>query len=281
MCNYLSHLCPPLTYASSLTDTESQIRMFKAVFDELQAKTKCELMSKNRSVKTINAKLLKALPSRLEKDYHKFVHAKRGRLQNNLEELFDDLNAYCWNCFEYELLEFIIISNSCHPSLQTAMQQYSDDIRRFKQSTAMSRLIGHGQPFLRRKSLPKRYKKLTTNHDIDPKKHMLVELDNFQEDMRRDPQLSECTIQVCGITEGSVQVQWAVSEECGYALITFFCDETGKELLQQYQIKEIFIDDVPINQSVCYMFTCFTVYTLHGHYCSKGRIRYYMISNLK
>ena len=258
------------------TDTELQIRTFKAHFDELQAKTKRELKSQNRSVKTINVKLLKALPPRLEKDYHKFVHAKRGRLQNNLEELFDDLNAYCWNCFEYELLEFIIVSNGCHSSLQTAMKQYSNDIRRFKQSTAMSRLIGHGQLFLRRKSLPKIYKKLTTNHDIDPKKHMLVELDNFQEDMRRDPQLSECTIQVCGITEGSVQVQWAVSEECGYALITFFCDEIGKELLQRYQIKEIFIDDVPINQSVCYVYMCFSVYTLYGHYCSKSSIWYYM-----
>ena len=207
-------------------------------------------------MKTINVKLLKALPPRLEKDYHKFVHAKRGRLQNNLEELFDDLNAYCWNCFEYELLEFIIVSNGCHSSLQTAMKQYSNDIRRFKQSTAMSRLIGHGQLFLRRKGVPKGYKKLTTNHDIVPEKCMLVDLDNFREDVWRDPQLSECTIQICSITEGSVQVQWAVSEECNNALITFFCGEIGKELLQRHHIKEIFIDDVPIDQSV----RC----TLHG-----------------
>ena len=233
------------------TDTEIQITAFKTRFTELQARTKEELVSLKKSVKVVNAKLLARLPSRIEKDYQRYVHVKRRRAQHTLEELFEDLSEYCQNFFEYELLQYIISSTNCRASLKNAMEQYSKDVQHFREYTTASNFIQFGQQVLK-KSIPKGYRKLTTKHIVNPAEYTMAKIDSFKEDVWRHPnsKLSECAFHMCSIRESSVQVEWAFPEEFGYSLIAFFCSEDGKELLQEHQVNVTFIDDTLINQSV-------------------------------
>ena len=216
-------------YVFFVEDTEKQIKTFKERFAQLQERAKAELA--HRSINTINRKLMGALPQRLEKEYKKYILTKRGRKQTNVEELFDDLSDYCWSTFEYELLQFVIISNNCHPSLRNAMEQYANDVQHLKHSMTASRFMKLKHEFLMKISVPRGYRRLKVVHSTNPEEFTLADVDCFRDDIWSE----------------------SISEEFSYPLITFFCDENGKELLQQHHICRISIDDALINQSVGYI----------------------------
>ena len=232
---------------------EGEITTFKTRFIELQERTRAELVSLKKSVKVVHVKLSQALPPRIKSDFQKYVHLKRSRAQNNLDELFEDVREYCGSCFEYTLLQQIIYSNNCRASLKNAMEQYGRDIEHFKQNTtALAFFQCHGEQLISRKMLPKTYRKLTVKHAVNPTEYKLAAMDHFREDVQNHPnsKLSECTFHIFGITQSSVQVEWAFSDDFSYALIAFFCSKDGKELLQEHQVDVIKIDDTPINKSV-------------------------------
>ena len=233
-------------------DTELQVQSFKARFAELQVRAMYELKAMKRTVGTVKVKLLRALPARIEKEYSKYVKMKRGGKQSNLEELFEDLNDLCWSFLEYDLLQLVINSNNCSATLKNAMDQYAREIQIFKQSTTASRFIACGQPLLTKKSHTLRgYRRLKTKHAVNPDEFILAEIDCFREEVWSSmSNLSHCPFHVYSITSGSIQVEWGISEEFKYPLMAFFTSEDGKELLQQHQVYEIFIDDVPINPMV-------------------------------
>ena len=234
-------------------ETESKITVFKTRFTELQERTKAELVSLKKSVKIISVKLTQALPPRIEKDFQKYVSSKRGRAQHNLEELFEDVREYCWNCFEYELLQHIINSSNCRMSLKNAMEEYGMDVEHFKQNTTASNFIQYrGEQMILRKTLPKDYRKLTVRHPVNPTEYQLAKMDHFTQDVWNHPnsKLSECAFHVYGIRQSSVQVEWAFLEEFSYNVIAFFCSRDGRELLEEHQVDIIRIDDTVINQSV-------------------------------
>ena len=231
----------------------AQITTLKAHFTELQEKTKAEFISLNKSVRIVRVKLSQTLPPRIENDFQKYVHLKRGRAQNNLEELFEDVREYCGSCFEYEMLQQIIYSNNCGAPLKNAMEQYSRDIEHFKRNASASNFIQYqGEQLILRKKLPKGYRKLTVQHAVSPTEYKLTSMDRFTEDVWNHPnsKLAECTFHVCDITKGPVRIEWAFPDEFSYALIAFFCSEDGKELLQEHQVDVIKVDDTPINKSV-------------------------------
>ena len=239
----------------SIVEAKFQISTFKTRFIELQERTRAELVSSTESVKIFRVKVSQALPPRIESDFQKYVRSKRGRVHNNLEELFDDVREYCWNCFEYELLQQIVYSNNCSALLENAMEQYGRDIEHFKQNTTASNFIQHqGEQLISRKMLPKGYHKLIVQLTVIPTEYNLANIDHFTEDVQNhsNSNLAECTFHVHTITQvsESVRIEWAFSDEFSYALIAFFCSRDGKELLQEHQIHEIKIDDTPINKSV-------------------------------
>ena len=234
-----------------ITDTEFQIKSFKTRFAELQARTKDELKSMKRTVGTVNVKLLKALPARIEKEYNKYVKLKRSGKQSNLDELFEDLDDFCWNFLEFDLLQFVINSNNCHAVLKNAMDQYAREVEHFKHCTTASSFIKQGQPLIMKKSLKRGYKRLKTKHAVNPDEFVIAEIDRFRKDVwSSDANLSDCAFHLFSIASGSVQVELAIPEEFSYPLVVFFCSEEGKELLLRHHIYEIFIDDEPINPSV-------------------------------
>ena len=233
-----------------IVETETQITSFNERFNELQARTKAELVKCNKSVKNVDVKLSQALPSRIKRDYQKFIFNKRHRTQHNdLDEMFQDLCQFCWNCFEYEILWNIINANNCCQSLKKDMEHYVRDVEHFQQNTSTSNFIQHGRRLLK-KSTPKGYRKLKTRYDTNPAGFMLSKLGHFTEDVWKRPELSECALHFAGATLGSVRIEWAFPEEFSYALIAFFSRGDGKELLQEHQIDVVMIDDTEVNQSV-------------------------------
>ena len=202
-------------------------------------------------METVSAKL-RGLPPRIRQDHEKFVKKlsrKKGQ-PSSLQELFNDLNKYCWNCFEYELLEFVIRVNRCGKPLENRMDVYTRDVKTFKENTTISLFIQYGKQFFKKKSSPKHYNKSTlrTIQDIDPDKEKLSYLDRFREDVCM--KLSDCLMQIDSINDGSVETEWIVPEEFDHDLISFFCSEEGKELLKRHQVNAIYLNDMPIDDSV-------------------------------
>lgn len=237
------------------TYVESKIRSLELQFCKLQADTEQELVGQNETVETVTT-ILRGLPQRIYKDYNKYVMrlSRPSRKLETLEELFAYLNKYCWNCFEYELLEFVVNAMNCSIILTNRMNDYGREVKIFKDKTTISLFMKYGRQFFIRKKIPRSYNKsmLRTIHDINPDEHTLSYLDHFQERIwKTDLKLSECVLQIYNLKDGCVEVEWIVPEEFDYDLITFFCTEIGRELLEHHHITKIFLNDALIDHSVC------------------------------
>ena len=243
-------------YDLFITDIESQIRDFEIRFSELQADAEVELKKQHKTVETVSARL-RALPPRLSKDsdmaYVKKLSSYNKENPRTLEELFVQLNTCCWNCFEYELLEFIIKSNRCSKVLENRMDEYAKDMKRFKDTTTISMFIKHGKQFLKVKKPPEDHKVVKTKQHINPEENTLSYLDLIREDVWTTMKLSECIphFHNWSLSTGCVEIEWLMPEEYDYDLITCFCAESGKNLMERHQIESIHINGVLIDNLVC------------------------------
>ena len=245
-------------YCSSFTvhntssgDVESTMIEFDRSFFELSTKAKEELCQK--SVNMVYT-LLKTLSKR---DFHNYIFKTRGRPPESFDELFNDLNTFRWSCFEYELLEAVIVRNNCSPALRTDMEQHAHNVQRFKSNTTISKLIKHRQYFCSRKFPSKGCKRLRTRHSINPKKSTIsTAIDRFQREVYTK---SRCPLHFCVVEVGSVEVEWRFFEEHEHTLIRFFCDEDGRILLEQHRISGVYINDILVDHSVSCNKHCITL----------------------
>jgi hypothetical protein len=229
---------------SRLGNVESLILEFDRRLTELTMRTKEELSRLQKSVDTVYI-LLKTVTRR---DFHNFVLKLRGRPPESFDELFNDLNSYRWNIFEYDLLETIIKRNNCSPALRRDMEQYAENVNRFRRYTPTSNMCKLRRGFLKRKSPLKGYKKLTTKFNIDPHKSMLTALDPLPEKVHGD--LNFSLHLTYGMKIGSIVVEWRFYEEHEYNLMTYLCSEDGRGFLEHCEITEVLIDDIPVDHSV-------------------------------
>ena len=215
-------------------------------FANLLSRAKEELLHSKKSVDKVYI-LLKTLSGR---DFDKYVLSLRGRPPKTFDELFNDLNSYRWNYFEYGLLEAIIMRNNCSTALRRDMERYVYDVQKFKRHTTVSKLIKHRHSILKRKSQLKGYKKLKTRHNIEPAECTIsAVIDCFQQEVQTK---SKCPLHFYTAEFGSVAVEWRFHEEHEHTLILFFCDDVGRTLLEKHHITNVFIDDVQIDHSVSY-----------------------------
>ena len=242
----------------AITDIEAQIDDFEIRFSILQAETEEELINRNKTVETISARLRAIPPRLLSKDTNMEYIKKLSSESHNaekpksLKELFLQLNECCWNYFEYELLQFVIESNECRMALVNRMDEYAEDMTRFKASTTIAKFAEHGRRFYKVKEIPAHHKVVKTKQHIDPAETTLSYLDHIREDVWSNMKLSECIrCQTWDVRTGCVEIEWIVPEEYDYDLISIFCAEAGKELMERHHIEKIYINDVLINNSVC------------------------------
>ena len=92
----------------------------------------------------------------------------------------------------------------------------------------------------------------TKHHSIDPAETTLSHLDRIREDICETVKLSECVqcFHKWSINTGCIEIQWIIPEEYDYDLISIFCAEAGKKLLERHQIEKIYINNVLIDNSV-------------------------------
>ena len=163
-----------------LENIEPTMVEFDRRFIELSSKTKDELRQKSVESNLVYT-LMKTISKR---DFHSYVLKMRGRPSENFDELFNDLNTFRWNCFEYELLEAIIVRNNCSIALRREMEQHAHNVQEFKRHTVISKLIKHKQYFRNRKFPSKGCKRLRTRHHINPKKSKISSvIDCFQQEV--------------------------------------------------------------------------------------------------
>ena len=240
----------------AITDIEAQIDDFEIRFSILQAETEEELTNEKKTVETISARLRGIPPRLLSKDtnmeYIKKLSSYNAEKPKSLKELFLQLNECCWNYFEYEVLKFVIESNRCSPVLVSRMDEYANDIKTFKDTTTIAKFAEHGRRFYKVKEIPAHHKVVKIKQHIDPAKTTLSNLDHIREDVWSNMKLSECIrCQTWDVRTGCVEIEWIVPEEYDYDLISIFCAEAGKELMERHHIEKIYINDVLISNSVC------------------------------
>lgn len=217
---------------------------FDRCFIELSTKTKEELRQKNVESNMVYT-LLKTVTKR---DFHNYVLKMRDRPSENFDELFNDLITFRWNCFEYELLEAVIVRNNCSIALRREMEQHARSVREFKWHTAISKLIKHRQCFRNRKFPSKGCKRLKTRHNINPKKSKIsTVIDHFQHEVYTK---ARCPLHFCIIEVGSVEVEWRFLEEHEHTFVQFFCGSDGRTLLEQHYVSSVYINDVQVDHSV-------------------------------
>ena len=250
-----------MTYFS---DIELRLNDFEIRFSKLQVDTEKELIKLRETVETISA-TLRALPPRLNQEsVFKYVtklslNVGKRRLRT-LGQLFIKLNRYCWNCFEYELLEFVIKSSECSKDLEDRMDEYAKDVKRFKETTTITMFMKYGRQFYIGKKIPKSHKVVKAKQYINPDEDTLSYLDRVREEIWTTLKLSECILlQMLSIQKGCVEIEWIVPEEYVYNLMAFFCVEIGKKLMERHHVETIYITDVLINNPVREL-----IYTQHS-----------------
>ena len=219
------------------------LNAFKVHFEELKAKAEKELHAQSEATETPFSELL---PSRDEENLH--LCCGHRWPPNKFEELFDDINHFCQICFDYKLLEFVIQNTSCTRDLKNDIEQYSNKVVDLKKHTSISTFLECRCTLLNAKALPKGYEIIMTRYEDHATERTLETLDCFRRDFWTNPEFSECTLHIHNITKNSVE--WTIPGVFHYTLMDFICSEDGQDLLQQYHMEAIFIDDVIINHSV-------------------------------
>ena len=221
-------------------------------FKELNIRARQELEEKynTRSVKVVKDDLT-FLPASIAREHQKYVTKLNSRTRPfiNLTQFFRHLNLYCWNFFEYSVLENVIDSN-CSEELKERMSAYVRDIEHFRKSTTITEFIECKKLPMKGRRIPPRFERVTVEHAIDPDVYTLADLDHFRKDTYKSLhlKLSECAFQVYKIKHGCVIVKWMVPEDFVKPLNDLFDSETGQRLLLKHHVEKLYIAkrDIPI-----------------------------------
>lgn len=232
------------------------MKKFEIKFKDLiiEARKELEEMYNSKCVEILKEQVTN-LPSLIKKEHHNYVTQiiRRKRPFVNLRLFFEHLNLYCWNFFEYKVLEHLIESK-CSVDLKYKMGRYARDIESFRQRTTITEFIKCGRHLVKKRTIPPRFKDITIEHAINPDNYTLAELDAFRIDTLEalHLKLSECAFQVYRIKYGSVVVQWMIPEDFETPVMELFYGEAGQRLLQKHSVERLSVDEaeIPIKKSV-------------------------------
>ena len=168
-------------------------------------------------------------------------------------EVFHYINMYCWNCFEYQLLRYVIKTSTCSPSLTSQMESFERDMLEFKQTTSTSD-IANGPYFstgMKSDFIPPHFDCITTRHNIvraaqGQMELALIELENFRVDVVSCMKLpNECALQIIAIdskNDSAVVVEWRTPSELLEDMNSYFCSEDGQSAISRHNISDVVID---------------------------------------
>ena len=169
----------------------------------------------------------------------------------DVKKFFRKLNKYCWNFFEYHLLEYLIKCR-CSDGLKAEMRCYSTDMQAFQKNTTISDFIEHGQKIHlidmpddpdTELNITEYFRKVATKHCINPDTFTLYRLEKFRFRLcNLKLNLSECALRVYHIRPGSIIIEWLVTEEFIKEITAFLSDEIGFDFLWMNNVESITIN---------------------------------------
>lgn len=229
------------------TEIKTKLQQLQRKFSEIQGRIEDELILNKKSMSSIS-RSLRALPSQLMKQHYDYVKSiTQGKIRfENVEDMILELGLYCWNFFEYRVLQEVAHGVGCSEELKTDINSYANDVDEFKQHTTFSDFIEYCAEdcdLLRLSTTPPQFVKLTTKHKIRKKNCTLHILDIIRRKSCPLLRLSEFALQIHRVKDGCIEVEWLVPEEAKYGLVTFINSVPGRELLAQFQVVRILIDD--------------------------------------
>ena len=234
----------PLIVNSHNLDTESRIEELERCFTDIQDAALQELESREASVELVKRQLF-LMPRKKENKRSIILFTRRKKPFKNLDELFAELNMDYWNFLEYHLLKQLIM-NLCSEGLRKRVKRYGEDIQTFQRITTVTELIkyrGEDLANLKGKRIPQSFKKLVMKHKINPETCTLAELETLRKKTCIDVKLCDFALQIHTITTNCIIVEWIIPEEIVEILSLFYYSEVGQELLRDYQVESIVIDN--------------------------------------
>ena len=195
---------------------------------------------KDKSVVFTRARVrMKTMPYSVRKDHYRYVRntvSCQDKENVNLDEFFSYVDMYSCNCFEYKLLEEVVVSSNCSPALCDEMHQYTKDVQGFQQNTRSSVLI-HQNVGTQKELIPPHFEHMTTSH---PEECTLEALYAFRKEVCLSTELPEYAILNNSL---SVKVTWMYPAELRNDIVPFLCGKIGHRLLQTHQIETLLIAD--------------------------------------
>ena len=197
-----------------------------------------ELIRKEVTVEALRLTLI-TLPAGLSQEHDKYLksnfhHFERAK---SLGRIFLHFNTYL-SFIDFSLLEHII-EHLCSDELQQEMNQYSEDMRLFREETMVCDLI----PFLPRASTtPKYYSDLVIKVDVDITKCTLEDLDQYRKLFLSEFLLSKLALHLATVENGSLLLHWLIPSDIISALKSHICKQ-DVSFFQRLQILKFTIKE--------------------------------------
>ena len=184
-----------------------QIEEFENRFQGLTYDAQVEITEKYTPIRKFRHTIV-LLPLSIRADHHQFLEKNLRNIEKaeSIDEIFMYLNLY-WTFIDYHLLEHIIRKHGSD-CLKANMEEYVQDLARFKSTTTIRQIRGHARGWCSRPDLPQHFALLSTKFNKDPSEYTLEELEHFRVSFCREFSLSESTAMFAGAKEGSLVILW-------------------------------------------------------------------------
>ena len=194
---------------SVVRDVSAQIQEFMKKFEALVLSCLCELEETRLGLRKFRTSLM-LLPATIKHEHTAFLKENLPTFlkAENLEEIFMHLNLY-WNFIDYSLLAYII-NRFCSPDLKRDMQEYEEELGRFRHVTTISQVIGSWPG---RVEPPPSFTEFTSTLDRDASTFTLEELEELRVKICDEFSLSNFILMFRGVVEGSLVVTWFVPSD--------------------------------------------------------------------
>ena len=229
-------------------DVASAIEELDSKFSDIEVKMRTDLDTKVK-VQTFVTKI-RVLPLPIKHEYeHIKEDAKEMKKLDDTDKVMDRLNDH-WNFVDYHLLEHVV-KKFGNEDLRKEMTKFTDKLKAFRKNISVRQFA---KCWTGRKSIPKDYRKINVEIDVDPDYWSLEQLERARVEMctrldksKPHPHPSLFAILVSEVKPGSVIIVFAVS--VGW-LAAFICCQKGNGILSNVKIQGIKISDLQLDVKV-------------------------------
>ena len=187
---------------------------------------------------------LTLLPSVMKQDHISFLMKYKQDIAHasSVIEIITLLNLY-WDCFNYGLLEHLVVKCGCNQT-KHLMEQFVRDVNAFMENTKLADFMDIWKG---REEVPPGFSQLVVRHGLDPKQTTLCQVEQFRKDFCQHYSLHQVVLIFRSVRPGSVEVVWLIPSHVAEHLSAEMKNpEVGYKVLMQYSVLEILINGVAV-----------------------------------